>query len=146
MKKILCYMILLVLPVTTFCQQTAQTVPVVKTDYLKKSKSLKTGAWIMVAGGAALIMTSAIIPKGEKTGFSLPSLDYTYENDGIKAALVITGYISTLGCIPLFYAASKNRKRAEGLSASFKMESLHEIPNGLFTGTSYPTLSIKINL
>jgi hypothetical protein len=42
MKKIMIYFLLLALPVTSFCQKTNDSVPVIKTDYLTKSKNQKT--------------------------------------------------------------------------------------------------------
>ena len=48
MKKIMVYFLLLALPVSSFCQKTNDSVPVVETGYLAKSKNQKTAAWILL--------------------------------------------------------------------------------------------------
>ncbi|MBL0273349.1 MAG: hypothetical protein IPQ06_09845 [Chitinophagaceae bacterium] len=79
-----------------------------KQDYLQKSKHQKTAAWILMGGGATLLLTGIVIPKGALThsGF----LDDTYKNDGIKDAFDLTGIVSMLGSIPFFIASSKKKK------------------------------------
>lgn len=96
----------------------------------------------MLGGGATLVLTGIIIPKGELIHSSW--LDDTYKNDGIKGAFELTGIVSMLGSIPLFIASSKNKKKAA--SVSFKMEKIPAFQQRSFVYHSYPALSLKIGI
>jgi len=61
MKKIILYTLLLAFPVAVFCQSIPNDMPAIKTDYLKKSNNQKTAAWLLLSGGFALTVTSALI-------------------------------------------------------------------------------------
>ena len=64
MKKIIFSLPLLLLAFNLFSQ--APTTPNHSIDYyLKKSKSQKTAANILLGGGAVCILTALLIPKGE---------------------------------------------------------------------------------
>ena len=153
MRKIILYILLLVIPTTTFCQSTPNDIPEIKTDYLKKSKNQKTTAWVLLGGGFALIVTSALIaaPKvtedyanvfaGIFSSEPIPENNYTVEN-----ILLITGTASMLASIPLFIASKKNKRRAIDMSAHIKMENARMIQNQSFVQTSYPSIALKIKL
>ena len=132
-------LIMLAISTNIFCQQNT---PVINTEYLKKSKTQKKNAFIMLGGGAALFLTGIVIPKGElvHSGF----LDDEYKNDGIKGGLKLTGIISMLVSIPLFIASSKNKKKA--MSVSFKNNPSQQIQRGSFVNRSVPSLTFKIHL
>lgn len=132
-------LIMLAISTNIFCQQNT---PVINTEYLKKSKTQKKNAFIMLGGGAALFLTGIVIPKGElvHSGF----LGDDYKNDGIKGGLELTGIISMLGSIPLFIASSKNKKKA--MSVSFKNNPSQQIQRGSFVNRSVPSLTFKIHL
>ena len=152
MKMIILY-ILLILPTAIFCQSTLIDLPTVTTDYLKKSKSQKTAAWVLLGGGFALTTTSILIatPKaaedltygfgGFLSGEPAPQNDYTAE--GI---LLVTGTAAMLGSIPLFIASGKNKKKALNMSANIKMEKATIIEQQSFVQSSYPVIVLKINL
>jgi hypothetical protein len=153
MKKIMVHFLLLALPATSFCQKTNDSVPVIKTDYLKKSKNQKTAAWILLGGGFALTTTSIVIatPKatedltyafgGFLVGQPAPENDYTAEN-----ILLVTGTAAMLGSIPLFIASGKNKKRAMNMTTNIKMEKATIIQRQSFVQSSYPSIAFKINL
>lgn len=132
-------LIMLAISTNIFCQQNT---PVINTEYLKKSKTQKKNAFIMLGGGAALFLTGIVIPKGElvHSGF----LGDDYKNDGIKGGLELTGIISMLVSIPLFIASSKNKKKA--MSVSFKNNPSQQIQRGSFVNRSVPSLTFKIHL
>lgn len=132
-------LIMLAISTNIFCQQNP---PVINTEYLKKSKTQKKIAFIMLGGGAALFLTGIVIPKGElvHSGF----LGDDYKNDGIKGGLELTGIISMLVSIPLFIASSKNKKKA--MSVSFKNNPSQQIQRGSFVNRSVPSLTFKIHL
>ena len=108
------------LATTSFCQQA--------TDYLQKSKKQKKTGLIFLVAGAGLIITSAIIPKGELVDDGICIGAYCsdkYKNDGIKAAFGISGIASMLGSIPFFIASGKNKKRS--VSMSFKNQKIPQL-------------------
>jgi hypothetical protein len=153
MKKIIPHLVLLVFPVVVFCQSTPNDIPAIKTDYLKKSKNQKTAAWILLGGGSALTITSALMaaPKvsedygnalaGVFTAEPAPENNYTAEN-----ILLIAGVASMLSSIPLFIASKKNKRIAMNMSANIKMENARMLQYHSFVQTSYPAIAFKINL
>ena len=141
------------MPTAIFCQPTLIDLPIVTTDYLKKSKSQKTAAWVLLGGGFALTTTSILIatPKaaedltygfgGFLSGEPAPQNDYTAES-----ILLVTGTAAMLGSIPLFIASGKNKKKALNMSANIKMEKATIIEQQSFVQSSYPVIVLKINL
>ena len=127
MKKIMVYFLLLALPVTSFCQ-TNDSVPVVKTDYLSKSKSQKTAAFIFLGIGVAALTVAAV-----------GDLDL----DAI-GGVVIVGGVATIASIPLFIASGKNKRKAMKASAFIKMETMPLLQKQSYTQNSYPALSVNI--
>ena len=115
-----------------------------KNDLLQKSKHQKKMAVILLAAGAALVTTSFIIPEGDADGGIDIYLNKTHENDGIKAALGLTGLLGMLGSIPLFIASSKNHKKA--MSISFKNENLIQPQKFNIADKKIPSLAVKISL
>lgn len=145
MKKSIIFFLLLPLAITSFSQQIKSSPTLTKQDYLQKSKKQKKAGTILLAGGAGLIITSLIIPKGEKVynGVCVVTLcDDKYKNDGIKSAFFIAGGISAISSIPLFIVSGKNRKKAG--SVSFKNEHSAQLYNKTLVYTSFPAVRLKI--
>jgi hypothetical protein len=113
MKKTIIYVLLLALPTSSFCQKTNDTVPVIKTDYLVKSKNQKTAAWVLLGGGVALIGAGFLIGDSKNA---------TFDDAGTGVVLGGIGFLSTIGSIPLFIASGKNKRKAMKATASIKME------------------------
>jgi len=113
-----------------------------KTDYLQKSKKQKTVAWVLLGGGATLVLTGIIIPKGDlvQEGW----LGNSYENDGVKGTFELIGLVSMIGSIPFFTASKKNNKRA--MSFSFKNEPATQLVKSSLIYKSVPSLSLNIIL
>ena len=143
MKKIMVYFLLLALPVTSFCQKTNDSVPVIKTDYLTKSKNQKTAAWVLLGSGSVLMTTGVVLaaPKELENILGAQENDYTVEN-----ILLITGIAATIGSIPLFIASKKNKKKAMNMTTSIKIEKATIIERQSFVQSSYPAIALKINL
>jgi hypothetical protein len=153
MKKIILYALPLVFSVRAFCQSTPNDLQAVKTDYLKKSKNQKTGAWVLFGGGVALTTTSILMaaPKaaedfsyavvGVFSSEPIPENNYTAEN-----ILLITGTASMLASIPFFIASKKNKRNAMAMSANIKMENARMLQYQSFVQTSYPAIVLKIKL
>lgn len=87
----------------------------------------------MLGGGVAIAIAGAAVDASN------------WESSGGDVMIVI-GAASVLGSIPLFIAAGKNRKKGLAASASFKIEKMPVIHQAAFTKTSYPAVSIRIDL
>ena len=115
MKKVIIFFLLVTMTATSFSQQTKPSPTSIKQDYLQKSKNQKKAGTILLAGGAVLMTTAFIIPKGELVDDGVcvgPYCDDKYKNDGIKSAFFIAGGISALSSITFFIAYKKNRRKA----------------------------------
>ena len=117
--------------------------------YQQKSKKQKKVAWMLLGGGATLVLTGIIIPKGESKGFTgsyygLPAEEH--KNDGIKAAIGLSGVLSMAVSIPVFIVSGKNKKRAMAATTFFKMEKAPDLHQGSIIQRSYPSIAVKINL
>lgn len=130
MKKILFCSMLLIITSASFSQQTNPSQPLTREEYLKKSKSQKTGAWIFLGVGAAMF---AIAAPGNV------SFD-------VLGTIVVVGTIATIVSIPLFIASARNKRKAKAAAAFLKFEKNHSIQQTGITLHSYPALSLKINL
>ena len=97
MKKTIIGAMLLVLATVSFSQQTNPTQPLTREDYLKKSKSQKITAFVLLGAG---VTTLAIISKGN-TSFD------------VLGTLAVAGTLSTLGSIPVFIASGRNKRKAK---------------------------------
>ena len=122
MKKIIFSLTLLLLVLNLFSQ--APTTPKHSRDYyLKKSKNQKKVANILLVGGAVCVLTAFLIPKGEVTNVGY---FYTeYKNDGIKSAFGVVGALSMLGSIQFYILSSKNKRKVNAATISFKRFYLH---------------------
>ena len=143
--KVVMIFLLLCFALTSFSQGKMQA-GISKNDFLRKSKKQKTIGWIFLGGGAALVTTGLLIPEGDVTGFSVyPDWSDTHENDGIKAALSLTGVLSMLGSIPFFIASSKNKRRA-GTTVSFNSQRILLPRQSAFVTCVQPALTLKIGM
>ena len=137
MKKCILYILLLTLPAASFCQKTNDTVPVVKTDYLVKSKNQKTAAWVLLGGGTALIGIGFLIGDNKNS---------TFDDAATGALLGGIGFLSTIGSIPLFIASGKNKRKAMKATTFIKMETAPSFQKQSFNQTSYPAFSLSLTL
>jgi len=147
MKKQLLLIFLLVSATITFSQQNNPSPALTKQDYLKKSKSQKTVAWILLGGG--VVMTSTAFAVGmnkivNDLGCLLCPEQPKSSADG--EVLFYTGLAAMAGSIPFFIISSKNKKRANNVSAFFKMENRTFMQQQTIAKTGYPALSFKIKL
>ena len=146
-KLLFSIVLILVLNSVSFCQQTNPSPINTKEDYLKKSKSQKTAAWLVL--GAGVVLTSAgfavELNNANDALIGLFSLQQPKSSD-VGGVLFFSGLAAMAGSIPLFIASSKNKKRANAVSASFKMESRSTVQKSAFVRTSFPALSLKFSL
>ncbi len=137
----------LVLNSGSFCQQIKPAQKITKEDYLKKSKSQQTAAWIVF--GSGFVSASVGIAIGlHKATEALVGLLYLQQpkssNDG--EVLFYSGLAAMAGSIPLFIASSKNKKKANAVSASFKMETRSTVQQSAIVRSSFPSLSLNFSL
>ncbi len=150
MKKMIALSLLLLFAAISFAQQIEPPAkPTI--DYLQKSKKQKKMGWILVASGAALIVTSRIIPQGESKGFTGSDLWFglpveEFENDGIRAGLALYGTAAALGSIPFFIAAGKNKKRSKTTTGFLKLEKAPIPQQNLVSPFLYPAIGLRISI
>lgn len=135
MKKNLIYFLLLALPTASFCQTTNDSVRVIKTDYLVKSKNQKTAARVLLGGGVALIGTGFLVGDGKNS---------TFDDAAAGALLAGIGVLSAIGSIPLFIASGKNKRKAMKASAFIKMDTAPLLQKQTFVQNPYPAFSVNI--
>ena len=141
MKKITIVLLLFILSIATFSQQTDPPPSLTKQDYLKKSKSQRTAGWILAGTGTGLVLVAFATTDLGDIGDAING-----DNSGLNrgTALFVTGGIVALSSIPLFIIASKNKRKA--MSLSFKNEISTQIQRNKYVHTRIPSLNIKINL
>jgi len=132
----------------SFCQQTNPAPALTKQDYLQKSKKQKTAAWILLAGGAAMMITGGIIwsnavednvdPDNPLSPLLAPAT--TTKGTG----LVFAGLLVSAGSIPLFIASGKNWRRAASVSLNY--QKVQQVQNSAFVSRSLPSLTLKFSL
>ena len=143
MKKIIVFALLLIISATSFSQQTKPSPALTKQDYLKKSKNQKTAAWLLLGGGAAI--TTLGIALGTS---GVVDEVFTGDSKSFDAATVLipVGLLSMVGSVPLFIAASKNKRKAENISAFLKIEHRSDVQQSSVVKTFYLAVSVKICL
>lgn len=130
MRKLSICMLLLFATLTLFSQQTSSPDTLTKQDYLQKSKSQKTAAWIFFGLGTTLIFVAAT---GEVSFDALP-------------IIAIGATTSLISSTVLFFAAGRNKRKAMQLSAHIELQQ-HQIK--IYTGSTthyFPVISIKATL
>lgn len=106
MKKYLLLSLVLLFLLSPTRPQTGTAEPKTKADFLQKSRQQKTGAFVFLGLGALAI---GIAAPGNVDFNALP-------------LLVIGGGACILTSIVLFISSSKNKRRANNLSAAIKIE------------------------
>ena len=146
MRHIFCLLMMIVLSVCSYAQQTTPQIEL-KESLLEKSKKQKKAGFIMLIGGAALIGTAILLPRGEYEGWELDpitGISESYSNDGIKGVFGLTGVLSMLGSIPVFMASSRNNKKA--MSLSLKTETAPQLQNSNWVSVPVPSLTVRLSL
>jgi len=128
------------------------------TDYsylMKKSKNQKITAWIMLGGGlvmtcaGAAMWSNAVNREADKDPLgTLLTLGIKPMADADHTGLYIStaGMIASLASIPLFIRSGKNKRQANALSVSFKMEKTSVVKGYTPIKINYPAFSLKIQL
>jgi hypothetical protein len=138
MKKIIAFLIVVIIGINCFAQQAATLPPITKTDYLQKSKNQKGAASVLLGGGVAMGVMGIII-------FAQTFTISTNMNP-TGAIIATVGFLAAAASIPLFIASGKNKKKARTVSTGFIMEKTRAIQGASIVNRSYPALSMKIGL
>ncbi len=135
MKKNILSLACLVIVTASFCQRAQPSHLLTREDYMTKSKRQKTAAWVLLAGGIALIGVGFLIGNRKESSF----------NDAATGAII--GGISALsvtGSTPLFIASGKNKRK--GMSIAFKNEKAPQLFTRNFISRSIPSATVRIGL
>lgn len=147
MKKHIFVLLLMAISANLFSQAPDSLKAFTSSDYLKKSKNQNNAGWIFLGSGfavsAAGLIVSTIGVAEEFTGIFTGEESKKFETG---AVVFYIGVAAMLTSIPFFITASKNKKRANGISASFKLENRLLVKQGAMIKSSYPALALKINL
>lgn len=129
MKKIICFMAVLLFALNSYSQTPAPT----KDYYLKKSKTQKTVGWIMLGGGVTMATIGFINYNNDPSGIINNSLIISLAGVGVA-----------LGSIPVFLSAGHFSRKAAAIS--FNNQKILYPQQNVFVLKSQPTLTLKINL
>ena len=129
MKKIIVTTLILVFAFTSYCQQSEFSKSLTREEYLSKSKTQKLCGFILLGAGAITLISIS----GGNTDLSS------------VGAFAVAGGLATLGSIPLFISAGKNKRKAMA-STSFILEKKLFISQSGISFNSLPSVSLKINL
>jgi hypothetical protein len=149
MKKMLILFVLIACLTTSFAQEVIQSPTLSKEEYLKKSKSQKTWAWVLTGAGAVGLSAVFVadlaqsVDGGLTTVFSLGYVEPEYKSYTVP--YIISAAVLASG-ITLFVASSKNRKKANLATAFLQMETAPTIHQAMVVKQSFPVLGIKIRL
>lgn len=141
MKKVILSLTILLLITHAFSQDT--TLPVLtKEDFLKKSKSQKTGAWVLLGTSVVSLLGAAATYEFTINLSGDPAYDES-KNIG-STVLAIVGVGSLASSITLFIAAGRNRRKATYLTIN--QESILLPENFTRHSETYPAASLVIRL
>ena len=136
MKLVVIILLFLLVKAPVLCQEINPKPPLSKQDHLLKSKSQKTGAWVLLGAGVAVLAITGIS--------SVSSIDLSSPRDeshsfgiGLAAAMAVSS-------IPLFIASARH-KRKSTMAALVKIE--HARIGGYHpTRINYPAISVRLVL
>lgn len=140
-KNVILTMIFFSISVVTFCQQNEPAPQLTKQDYLQKSKSQKTIAWILAGTGVTSVIISIATLDGTEIFSFIEGNDKPINRFG---ALFFGGSAVALSSIPFFISSGKNRRKAMNLS--FKMEQVTQLRIASLVNKPTPSVSLKIRL
>ena len=119
-----------------------------KQDYLDKSRTQKTTAFILLGGGIAIGLTGAILygGKGMLSVADCIALGPCEEaNYGFETGMMIVGGLATVASIPLFVSSSNNKKKAAELSFKHQPINIPKYARNIPRSVPSITFSIPLN-
>ena len=141
LKLLFTFVLLLVLSNISYSQQVSPAPQLTKQDYLKKSKSQKTIAWILAGTGVTSVIISIATIDGTEIFSSIEGNNKPINRFGI---LIFGGCIVSLSSIPFFISSGKNKRKA--MSLSLKMEQVPQLQIASLVNKPNPSVILKIRL
>ncbi len=138
MKRLALLFFSVLFSVSSYCQAAPQQS---KDYYLHKSKSQKTIAWVMLGGGVTLMAVGVAAAQAAVIDDNLGGQQSSFSTG---EALAYVGLASSLGSIPLFISAAKNKKRAAEIA--FQPQRVLSQKQEMVFIKFQPSLSIKYRL
>lgn len=110
-----------------------------RADFLKKSKNQKTAAWIATGVGTTVILGTVL------SAASDPFPEYGEDNtESVGTVPAIIG----LACIGtgayLFFASSKNKKKANAASVFIDIENAPMLRYAVFNKKTFPAIGVRV--
>jgi hypothetical protein len=141
MKKPTSCLILLILTLSVYAQNSTATTADTRNALLQKAKNKSIAGWVLLGGGAVFTITGSVIMV-DAIGGAFDHNDYNSKmNRG--TILAVIGVAAMGGSIPLLISAHQNRKKAMALVITNK--AIPTLQRGWWSYQSYPALSLKIN-
>lgn len=129
-RFLLCILLLTVFGDTCISQSaTVKKKPETREEYLKKSRSQRTGAFILLGAG---VLAIAAVSNGNS--------DF-----GTTGVAAVAGGAAILGSVPLFLAAGRNKRKGMAMQAAILIEPPPFTAQYIRQFTS-PALTLKIKL
>lgn len=146
-KAYFCAMLLLIANIS-FAQPIEPTIAPTSQDYLKKSKTQKTFAIILLSGGAFVLLRTVVSAGATSTVNSIASAFGSKPKKHSYTVPLLISAVSIGASIALFSAASHNKRNAAGASAylNLKMENFPILQSDQVMTSSYPSVSLTICL
>lgn len=138
MRKVILLALLLHGAAASYGQQAGPAPTSPQDEYLRKSKSQKTGAWLLIGLGTVVFVSSAANDINSMFDAEAQTHDAFY----------IASAASVAGAAYLFVAAARNKRKA-GEAAVATLLQLEPVPQPLTHRTaarSYPSLGITVKL
>jgi len=144
MRKMFCLIVLSTIVSTVFSQPTIS----IQTDYLQKSKKQKTAAFVLLSGGAVLVVVGTAIGVSRWDDEIVSIVDEGEDDKSYMAGgiMMVTGLAAMVGSVPLFIASARNKRKAHAASASIKLETMPVVYRQGISKLPYPAACIRINL
>ncbi|CAN5826764.1 hypothetical protein BH10BAC2_BH10BAC2_49020 [soil metagenome] len=138
MRKFLIFCLLLSIAGKVFSQaDTAMPQSSIKTDYLKKSKTQKTVAWVLLGAGTSMIVGGIIAGRNAVD-------DVSFDEASNGAALIGGGLVVDLVSIPFFISGARNKGRA--MSVTMRNDFVPQLQRNALVSLPLPTVRLVIRL
>jgi len=141
MKKFILFFALLLFINETYCQVVSDSMSnekFTKQYYLQKSKNQKSGALVLLIGGAAILAGTGL--------YASHNLDFSSPQKHRYIVPIGLSIVCVAGSIPLFIAAGRNKLRAAHATAYLQMKQIPILQQTGINLHSYPAFSIRLNL
>lgn len=139
MTKITSLILLLTLATTSFSQHVEPAPVQPATNYLRKSKTQKTFAWILTGVGVTAV-TIGLLTQDYVDAFT----SIAEEKNRSSPAVYTVGGACIAGGIVLFVASSKNKRKASAMNAFLRMEKITEPRISIAGNKRYPALGLRL--